>query len=296
MQGLLTWLGASPVRAGLVAAALALSGLFDIFGAGLIAFVALRRGVSHGLLAALVALPLIVAAGLFSGLGTMFPLAVFGLWTPVLVLSHVLRRTGSLALAMQAGAIIAGLVLAGWYLLSPEPLAAVRAFLEQQVLPLVERVEGTEPKTDLDKLVRLAPGFLAAGSLLVATVALLIGRWWQAIAYNPGGFRRDFHRLRQGRSAAIAIAVLVLAAALSGQPVVIGLALAGTLALLFQGIALVHGVVAATRQSVLWLWAFYGALLVLPLPVTLVSAVLGGVDNWMDFRRLAGPGAANSNE
>lgn len=292
MQGLLHWVMRDPFRAGLVAAALAWSRLFDIFGAGLIALVALRKGIGQGLLAAITGLPVVAVASHFGGFGLALPAAVAGLWVPVLALSQVLRRTGSLALAMQAGAVLAGVVLAGWYWLSPEPLDAIRVFITQQVLPLVEGL-GEER---VDGLVRMAPGLLAAGSLLVATLALLIGRWWQAMAYNPGGFQRDFRRLRHGRSATAVIAAAVLGAALAGHPVLVGFALAGALMLVYQGIAVVHGLFAAIRQSVLWICAFYAALVLLPLPVTLVLAVGGGLDNWMNFRRLANPGATNSNE
>lgn len=299
MQGLLHWLLAGPWRAGLISAALALSRVFDVFGAALIALVALRKGLAPALQAMAVALPLLIAAGHFSGLGISLPLAVLGLWMPVLLLSLVLRNTGSLALTLQAGAGMVGTVLAAWYLLDPQPLVTVRAFLDGQVLPLLEGVEGRSAELDTDQvdaLAKIAPGLLAAGSLAVVTLALFIGRWWQAIAFNPGGFRQDFHRLRQGRSVALIVAVLVVAAVISGQPVVSGFALAGVVTLIFQGIALAHGVLAATGQPAIWLWGLYGLLVLLPLPLTVLLAVAGGLDNWMDFRRLAGQGAANSNE
>lgn len=298
MQGLLHWLLASPLRSGLAAAALALSRLFDIFGAALIALVALRKGTVAALNAAAFAVPLLLAASYFGGSGILLPIAVFGLWMPVILLSAVLRNTGSLAVMLQAGAAAAGLVLAAWYTLDTDPLGTVSAFLDAQLLPLLESM-GNEPGAlNADQhaaLARIAPGMMAAGSLLVVALAIVAGRWWQAIAFNPGGFRRDFHRLRHGRTVALAAAVLVLAASITGQPVLNGFALAGAVALIFQGIAMVHGVIAATGQPGLWLWGMYGLLLLLPLPATVLLAVAGGLDNWMDFRRLA-KGAADSNE
>lgn len=299
MQGLLHWLLASPLRSGLAAAALALSRIFDVFGAALVALVALRKGPGAALQLVAIALPVLVIAGHFSGLGMTLPLAILGLWMPVLLLSLVLRNTGSLALTMQAGAGMLGAVLTAWYLLDTEPLATVQAFLDGQVLPLLERMEGGQTGLNADQrdaLARIAPGLMVAGTLVVLVLAVIVGRWWQAIAFNPGGFRQDFHRLRQGRTAALAIAVLALAAAWTGQPVLVGLALGGAVTLIFQGVALVHGVVAATGQSGLWLWGAYGMLILLPLPACVLLAIAGGLDNWMDFRRLAGQGAVKPNE
>lgn len=299
MQGLLHWLLASPLRSGLAAAALALSRLFDVFGAGLLALVALRKGFAPALKMIFVALPLVFVAGYVSGLGAALPLAVLGLWLPVLLLSQVLRQTGSLALMLQAGIGIAGTALLAWYVLDAEPLASVQAFIAEQLLPLMQRMEGAPTQlteSQLTAMARFAPGLLAAGSLVVSSLAVMIGRWWQAIAFNPGGFRHDFHRLRHGRIAVLAIAALTLAAAMTRQPVVIGFALAGVAVLIFQGVALVHGVVAAARQPGFWLWGMYGMLLLLPLPATALLAIAGSIDNWMDFRRLAGQDVANSNE
>lgn len=299
MQGLLHWLLASPLRAGLAAAALALSRLFDVFGAGLLALVTLRKGLVPALQMIAVALPLVVVAGFVSGFGMALLLAVAGLWLPVLLLSLVLRQTGSLAMMMQAGAAFVGTLLAVWYLLDPEPLARVQAFLQAQVLPLLQRMEGAQVELGEEQLLALAritPGMFAAGMLLVSSLAVMIGRWLQAMAFNPGGFQRDFHRLRQGRSVAVIVVGLVFAAILIGQPVVLGFALAGMVTLVLQGVALVHGVIGAVRQSGIWLWSMYGMFFLLPVPVTVLLAVAGGVDNWIDFRRLAGQDAADSNK
>lgn len=298
MKGLIHWLLASPFRSGLAAAALALSRVFDIFGAGLLALVALRRGLVPALGMMAVAAPLVALAGAFSGFGVVLVFAVAGLWIPVLLLSLVLRNTGSLALTLQAGAGLAGIVLAGWYLLDAQAMTTMHAFIEGQVLPLLAQMEGQPALNEdqLEALARIAPGLMAAASLVVTVLAVFVGRWWQAIAFNPGGFRQDFHRLRHGRTMALLAAALVLAALYTGQPVLLGLAFAGAVTMVFQGIALAHGVVAAMGQPGIWLWGMYGLVLLLPLPAVTLLALAGGMDNWMDFRRLAGQGAVKPNE
>lgn len=293
MKGLLHWLSASPLRMGLAAAALALSRLFDLFGAAVIGLAALRGGLGAGTQVIAVALPLVIAVSLFSGLGLPLVYAVLVLWLPVLGLSLVLRKTGSLALTMQAGALLVSSVVAAWYVFDAAPMASMREFLETQVMPLFSQLEGQQTPGDaqLEAMTRLAPGMMAAGVLLIFSLAVLVARWWQAIGFNPGGFQYDFHRLRQGRTTALLVAVLVLIAMFTGHPVAGGFAFAGAITLLLQGIAMVHGVVAATGQPAAWLWGMYALLVLLPLPTTVLLMVSGGVDNWLDFRRRAGQDA-----
>lgn len=299
MQGLLQWLLAGPLRAGLVAAALAVSRLFDVFGAAVLALVALRKGFMPALHVIVIACPVIILAGYLGGFGMGLPMAVMGLWLPVLLLSLVLRHTASPALALQVGVASIGTLVAAWYLQASEPLATTLSFIEQQVLPLVAQMEGAPGELSdkqLQALARIAPGLVAAGTLLMAGVTVLIGRWWQALAFNPGGFGAEFQRLRHGRSAALIMLALFAAAAASGHAIAIGFAMTALVALIFQGIAVAHGVIAATGQSGFWLWGMYGLIFLLPLPATVLLAIVGSVDNWMDFRRLAGQDAEKSTE
>src|SRR5690606_37000645 len=121
-----------------------------------------------------------------------------------------------------------------------------------------------------------------------ASGAVMIARWWQAIVYNPGGVRHDFHRLRQGRSAALPVMVIVFIAIMTGHPVAGVFAYAGAVTLILQGLAMVHGVVGAAGQPAAWLWGMYVLVFFLPLPAAILLAFAGGVDNWLDLRRHAG--------
>ena len=299
MQGLLHWVLASPFRSGLVAAALALSRLFDIFGAAVISLVTLRKGAGAGLLSLAVALPLIVLASWAGGIGPGIVIAVLAVWLPVFLLSLVLRSTASQATMIQVGVVIAGVAVAAWFAVTADPIAEMLAFLEQQVLPLFEAMEGAPGSLGEKELLAMAlvsPALIAAGTLLIATIAVFVGRWWQAMAFNPGGFRDEFHHLRHGRNAVLVMVALIVVAIISGHTVGFGFALAGIVALVIQGIAMVHGVVAASGQPGMWLWGMYGLIVLLPIPATVLLAIAGCLDNWMDFRRLAGQDTGKSNE
>lgn len=286
MSGVLRWLLGSPLRMGLVAAALSLSRLFDLFGAAVIALATLRAGLGGAALVLAIAAPVVIAVSLVSGAGMMLALAVFTLWLPVIGLSLVLRRTGSLALMTQAAALLAALVVGAWFGLAADPLASIRTLLQEFLLPLMGADD--VPAERIEAIAAMMPASMAGAAVLLTSVTVMLGRWWQAIVYNPGGFRHDFHRLRQGRVAAALVAAVVLVAFLTGHPVAGVFAYTGAVTLLLQGLAMVHGVVAASGQPAAWLWGMYALMFFLPLPAAILLAFAGGVDNWLDLRRHAG--------
>lgn len=288
MQKLLHWLLANPLRAGVAAAALAMSRIFDIFGAALAATTTLRSGVVAGLQLVAVALPLLWLAGQASGIGNSLLLAELGLWLPVIGVSVVLRRTGSLALMMQAAAALAGLGVAAWYVADPQPMATMLQFVEEHLLPVYGQLTGSTPSLDdaaKRELAGVMPAALAVSSMAMVIIATLLGRWLQAVAFNPGGFRMDFHALRQGRSLVVLVIALWVVVIAVAHPVLIALAALASGILVFQGLALAHGVVAIRKAKPFWLWVLYGMMLFLPLQVCTLLMVTGAMDNWIDWRR-----------
>jgi len=125
------------------------------------------------------------------------------------------------------------------------------------------------------------PGQAVGAALLIALLALLLGRWWQALLFNPGGFRPEFHELRLGQPLAAFTLALFGAALLSGWPPLANGLLALSVPYTVQGVAVVHAVVFKRRLSPAWLVLFY--LLLIPFLSQLVMA-LGVVDAWTDFR------------
>lgn len=220
-----------------------------------------------------------VLPGLAGGFLSLAPLGILG---------ELVRRNGTLAAGL-IGAALLGIVLAaaGWWL----PADPHQWWLEQ-LQQFLERALGAEavaevPPEDLQTLARLMPGLLGLMSVAGLFVSLMLGRWWQALLYNPGGFRRDFHALSMGRALALAVVVLAGLGA-AGLDVAANAALAGMAAALFHGVAIVHALVAKLPQGILWLAPFY-VLLVFMLPyLGLMLAVAGVLDTVLDFRRRAG--------
>jgi len=265
--------------------------LVGILNAATIGLITLRNGPNEGLITAGLALLGSALLGLIV-LGDIAPaFATFALvWTPILLVAIVLRATRSLATAMQSGLLLGMAVILAYFATMPDMVAGWREMLETFSKPLVEAelLTGSQ-RTDLvDTLAPWMTGILAAGLYLQLMAGLLMARWWQAMLYNPGGFRQEFHNLRLNRLLAyIAAPVLVLGfnTEMSGAGLLINYVAVLLVAAYFvQGLAFVHGIAALAGVSRGWLIAMYVLLIVaLPNMFGLLFAA-GYADAWFDFR------------
>jgi hypothetical protein len=193
--------------------------------------------------------------------------------------------------------LVYGLVLGAVF---REPIAAMAAEL-QKLLP--QMLDGVHQQMSVDERARLdsliAPvltGLLAALLQIVSLLSLMLGRYWQALLYNPGGFGREFRALRLP----LAPAMLLLVGMLLGPnlgPQMAMLTPLCSVPLVFAAIALLHGLVAQGRLAKFWLVGLYITLLLfmqLTYPLLVVLAI---VDSLFDFRgrfeRKQGSGPAN---
>jgi hypothetical protein len=128
-------------------------------------------------------------------------------------------------------------------------------------------------------------GAFAASLYVQFLLGLLLGRWWQAVLYNPGGFGAEFRGLRL--SPVLGYAALGMVGLRLWQPEAIwGFELLVLILplLLLQGLAVVHGIRHSLGAGLGWLVALYVLLVVaMPYAEVLVSG-LGLADLWLDVR------------
>lgn len=265
--------------------------LLLLSGAAL-ALVTLRRGLSEGtvVLALAAAVSLLLGYLLFGHAGPVAGVLP-GFWLPVLMLAAVLRATVSLAVVVLVAAAAGWVVVGGFYAALGDPAVWWQQWLTSVLEPAFSEA-GIDPASSglhdlLTWLAPLMPGAIAANLVLSALLALLIGRWWQAQLFNPGGFQQEFHGLRLGRSMALVAIAVWLGAVLSGLPWLVNLGLPLAMALVLQGLAVVHGTIAAKGWKAWPLGVLYGALLVAAPQVVLGLCVLALVDSWADLRARA---------
>lgn len=285
MKEFADWLTRRGYRAGFIAAALALVPLLGVLGSGLLVLTSLRRGSASAWIAAVTATLVLLVASVAGGAGMLAAtLAGLVFWAPAVGLAELLKRTGSLSVTVQV-AMVVSLLLAGlWSMASGGGMSAA---LAQQLTPWLQ-ARGFDTDT-IQSLLALVPGTMAMTLLIAALAGLLLGMWWHAALSSPGALGQAFRGLRLGRVfAAIGLVVLV-GGMVTKQTIFANLMVVILFSFALQGLALVHAVGAVRKwptgvYAVVYLMLLFGMSFVAPL-----MAVVGMLDNWLDFRgRLTG--------
>jgi len=253
--------------------------LFCWIGAAVVALVTLRKGPGPG--AWLLMWGLLPAGALAYVVGDSGPLALL-LGTALLAM--VLRISVSLPLAVLASVAVGALTGLGVMTLGGAYLEQIvnyfgefLASLEQQLSQGGEQVVLARPGTTQ------VAGMMGAGSAMTAVLCLLLGRYWQAALYNPGGFGSEFKALHYPPAVASVLALVAIALVSLGMAYRTW-ALICLIPLSFAGLALVHARVAHRGQGVGWLVGFYLAWLFFD-PVKLLVLFAAIADSWMNFRQ-----------
>ncbi len=274
-------------RAVVLASLFALAGVYFvpmvIVSAAVIALVTLRNGWVEGAFVLLAAA--VITWGVFMTLpprpGFPFPLA-FALWLPVIVAAEVLRRTYSQGYALLAVAAFMFAYVAVVHSLTGD----VVAFWEQWLQQAVANVKGaTVEGFKRDGTLRLFNGLVAMLYSASVVSALLLGRWLQAILYYPGGFQKEFCELRLPRMMLLGAVLLVWAAGYVNKILMVDLLMVAMMIYLFQGLAVLHGMLVKQGLTGFLMVPVYGLLIFMPQYGVMGLALLGAIDTFIDFRR-----------
>jgi hypothetical protein len=276
------------LQAMITAATLALVSLImppvSIVSSASVALVTLRRGAIEGLFV-LTCSTLVAGVLGFFLLGNYQFVLLYGmvLWLPVWLISIVLREGRYLSLAVEIAVLLGVVGVVGFYLYDAEAAVMWKAILSQMVPPNapVEDIQRT-----LDMLSHYMTGIVAAAGVFGLLFGLFLGRWWQALLYNPGGFRQEFLSLKTHPRLAIGTIVVVVIASLSSgviSEVSWNIAILLFVLYTYTGTAVLHTVFAAMKLGRFMVPMLYVTLFLIPhamLPVALV----GLSDTWMNLR------------
>jgi len=212
-------------------------------------------------------------------------------WLPVVILAQTLRSTNSLALTLLAGVLFGIVAISLQYLFWDD---VERYWISR----LAQSQEVTSPLSQENReqfvLILQSVGLAFVSSMyLLFSLVLLAARGLQASLANSDGFGKEFRALAFGKPAAtFALILLLLFIFWIRQPWMISLVILLAVALMFQGLAVVHEKLLGKKKRVLLLVLLYLALIFLSqIAVPLISFV-GMVDNWVVFRKKSG----NSND
>lgn len=279
MRALADFIMRGRVQATLVVVISAVLPLLFWLSAAAGSLVLLRRGFKDA--------SMVIAAGLLVGVTKWFmgdPITLM-VFVGALALAALLRAEHSWSRVLVASAVLAVVFN---YVLDAQ-LAQVFDELAKAFAQAMPQIEGQSVLSgELIRFVLVAS--TAVTVQLLCVLALVLGRYWQAALYNPGGFGREFRALRLPKQTmAVLVAVMVGASFIGPQFII--LASASSLVLVLAGIALVHGLVGQKRLAGFWLVGMYVTLPLLMQLIYPLFVVLAIVDSLIDFR---GRGASSN--
>jgi len=281
---------AGPLQAGIFVIFMtfvtALAPPLAVLGNAAIALVTLRSGWQKGVVLAIVAS--ITLGLLFSAqtsLGRGFAIGLIQ-WLPIVGFAWILFRTVSWPITLQVimGTIIFGLVT------FQIVVSDISAYWTSTITTLFEPLKGKEEFSTIDveqQIETLAPHMTwlsAATFTAISVVSLLIGRYWQAMLYNPGGFGEEFRAISVGKPAAYVVIALTAAALFSDQPLIQAMLMVGMVVFLFHGLGIAHSLVHAGKIHKGLLFLMYFLMFILPIMMLVMLATLAIIDSFADFR------------
>ena len=248
--------------------------VFAWVGVAAAVLVLLRKGLAEGAYVVFWALlPAIAVATIGADVGPLTML--LGASATALVLRNTQQWANALITAVAAGLFSA--------LLLTQFANAYLASVLELVQPMLQKMQASAPGVFPEITTGDIAALIGVSAVLWSTLAVMLARWWQALLYNPGGFRLEMWQLRLSPAVTIGlVATMLLLSKIGGDYRF--WAVMCVMPIVIAGLALVHGVVGRLGLGRAWLIVFYVALLVLrPLWVALILVAI--VDSWIDIRR-----------
>ena len=263
-----------------------------IFTTAGVALVTLVHGYKEGFINLLVStVILIVFTGLTLNQSAIVIDIAIQYWLPAWFLASIVLARTSISLAIVVAATITCLLVLGFYFFT-DPATYWYDVISKEFLPVLKEAgmkiqEGPEADKLWHFVSKIMTGSTLATFLVLQTLSLLLARYWQALLYNPKGFKQEFHQLRFGKVAAnVALGIIALAI-VSVNEIVLNLFFIAIVLMMFQGLAVIHCLVAKCKLSPSLLSAMYILMLFTLLQGAiglLLIALVGLLDNWLNLR------------
>jgi hypothetical protein len=259
---------------------------FPLISSAAIALVTLCKGAKEGTLLFLwvsLALVLLQQAGSENPLLTAVSIVSLGL---MVLSAEVHRVMASWQWTLLAIVVIAVVSAQGFGLLMATSVTSLVA-TAQEMLNAVNSQE-QDAKLGIAFTETMLLGLVATILAIGCMMSLMLARWWQAGAQNPGGFQQEFHAFTVEAKIALILTAILIAGQFFSKSAQIWFDIAA-LPLFIAGIALIHYAVKQFGQGKQWLAFLYAGMIIVGKPVTLLLVVLGLTDSLIDLRsRLEG--------
>lgn len=259
-----------------------------VFSNAAIALITLRKGWQQGIIFSLIATTALIIISVVNQQSAMGGL-IAGIinWLPIVALASVLAITDSWTKVLQLILLVAIVGVLLFHLIYPDAASFWTQLLEP-VKPLLKAgYDFSDAKFDelINNASHWMTGTFVAALSLITIISLIIARNWQAILYNPGGFGEEFRQIRLGKQLAIGLLIAIALAVVTNNHVITEVIIVALAIFMFQGLALVHGIIKQRDLPTGWLIAFYVMMFLLLVQMIVLLATLGLIDNFFDFRQ-----------
>ena len=274
MSGLANWVMKRRMNAIIAVALCSIIPMLFWLGAAVLGLVVLRKGVKEGItVLAWGCLPALVLWTI-QGDATAFMVLI-----DTYLLAYVLREKVSWAWVMLLASILA--VISS--LVQPLLMANILNIVADLIQQILAREEvGDIPSKDV--IIQQAVIAMSVMQAYISVAALFLARRWQALLFNPGGLKQEFHQFRLPLPIALILGAMVLVGESLGGGFEI-LSRAALPALVLPGLALVHGVLALKKIGMVGLVAFYLiGFFVLSLYFANILIMIAVIDSFVDIR------------
>ena len=197
MRGLAEYVMTGRRQAIIAVMLLGLIPLVNLLSPVVVGCIALRKGLQEVVVIfAWAILPL----GAWAVAGDVVPLIML---IGIAGLAVLLRETESWEFTLLA-AIAVGVCVEVYFRLQP---AVIDALMQQLDLYL----QASNPQgLQIEEVRDVMLSVIGAVYMFLSIVLLMLARWMQAVLYNPGGFKQEFHSLRIEQKVALALIVIML--------------------------------------------------------------------------------------
>ncbi len=263
-----------------------------IFTTAAVALVTLVHGYREGLFNLFVATVILTV---FTGVSLSQPAIGLELalkfWLPAWFLASIVLIRTSMSLAIVVAGALSCLLVLGFYFFT-DPAEHWSEVINNQLLPMLKEAgmqiqEGPKAEKLWLFMSKIMTGSALALFLALQTMSLLLARWWQALLYNPGGFAQEFRQLRFGMVAANVVLVITVFAMTTANEMALNLFFIAIVLMMFQGLAVIHNLVAKCKLSPSLLMGVY-VIMLLTLQYGAIGllfiALIGLLDNWLNLR------------
>ena len=248
----------------------------------IIALYVLSRRNAEWLVVAIGTLVLVIGSSFFveARPGISFPLTLI-LMVPVVLCAKILEFAESQSLSILVAVVCAVVLALTIQLVSGDAVQWWADWLKVAVTGVKNATyEGFVESETLN----LMNGLVAMMLAFAAVLTVFIGRWLQAILYNPGGFGKEFTRIRFSFPVLAGMGVILLVTAVINENLFKDFILIFTVPFFFQGMSVLHYTVNAMGRSQAYLWPPYLLLIFFPQYVIVGMASVGLVDVFLNFR------------